>query len=959
MSGESPSPANEHEQQRLLTALRESEILRELAELLASSLDLKRTLRVLTQRTAEVCEIERCSVWLASDACRHVFQPAAYYISTQQIEPQQISAADQIWDSGAINFDDPDLYELLDEHVIAFLPDLRARPSVRHVAETFAVCSTLLVALKREGRIVGMLSLDDPGKTRTFSREQQQLARAIGQQAALAIDNARLYQEAQKARKRSERLIERAQAIKEVAVSVNSGADLQVVLEIAARRLVNGLGARSGAIALLQSGVLRVHSGHNLPASLSPAGPPADLADLPHFQEAVSDRKSLFVPSQQAAEAEKVWFSGLRFEQVLIVPLLVGASTALAPAQPTCNGFALMNFSSVGDAPGGGRLAFAQDIAAQCAIAVEKAQLLGDLHRAAALANERVHTLDAVFQAMTEGIAVLDLDGQVLVRNAAASHFLGVPVNTSQRLETFLQQHPVYSLHGQPVGIEEFPLTRALKGERIRGERFVTTSADGVERVLEVNVTPMLDEAGQQIGLASAFRDITEQTRAERRIRQALETMLHVAEAVSGITEIKDILYSVLQRTLLTLNCHRGLVQLYDADQQMFTPLMSIGFSTETEAQWLLDQSLWLTPEQQHDHDFPAQLRDGHATVIRRKQRLDAADAMNPVLVLAAPIVHHDRLMGLMMLDRSPTTRSGTLLESERREFSIWDMAVIEGIAQLTGLAIEQARLLQMATNARTSEAAMREANALKDDFLAITAHEFRSPLTVILAHTQMALRQLRRLSDQQPNSNLVDSLTSIEGQAHQLTNIVNTFLEVTLLNSGQLVVKAEVVDLADIASQVAASHGATSLLHEISCTIASADHPYLVRGDSSRLAQIIANLLQNALKYSPLGGPIAVTLRQYTSDASAHRRTIEVSVTDRGIGIPREDLPRLFERFYRAQNTVGSKTKGIGLGLYGVAGLLHLQGGAIRAESSGVLGEGSRFIFTLPALESDTNTVD
>jgi signal transduction histidine kinase len=128
------------------------------------------------------------------------------------------------------------------------------------------------------------------------------------------------------------------------------------------------------------------------------------------------------------------------------------------------------------------------------------------------------------------------------------------------------------------------------------------------------------------------------------------------------------------------------------------------------------------------------------------------------------------------------------------------------------------------------------------------------------------------------------------------------------------------------------------------------------VKGDNSRLAQILANLLQNAIKYSPLGGPITVTLRQYVDDI-LQKRIIEVCVADKGIGIPQEALPRIFERFYRAQNMQGSKTKGIGLGLYVVAELLHMQGGAIHAESSGILGEGSRFIFTLPALESDIKT--
>jgi signal transduction histidine kinase len=309
------------------------------------------------------------------------------------------------------------------------------------------------------------------------------------------------------------------------------------------------------------------------------------------------------------------------------------------------------------------------------------------------------------------------------------------------------------------------------------------------------------------------------------------------------------------------------------------------------------------------------------------------------------------------MLDRSPTCKLNVFLKRDQqnppREFTIWDMAVVEGVAQLAGLAMEQARWQQEAANARTSVAAMREANALKDEFLAITAHEFRTPLTVILAHSQIALRQLRRMGDEEPVQRLNDSLTTIEQQTHQLTNIVNTFLEVTQINRGQLVIKSEPVDLAEIAKQVVTNHSATSLEHSINCNIAPGEHPYLVMGDSSRLSQILGNLIQNAIKYSPLGGPISVSLSQYRSDEKGIR-TIEVCVMDKGIGIPKEAQSRLFERFYRAPNIHTSKTKGIGLGLYVVAELLRMHGGTIRAESSGVFGEGSRFIFTLPALEKE-----
>jgi signal transduction histidine kinase len=285
-------------------------------------------------------------------------------------------------------------------------------------------------------------------------------------------------------------------------------------------------------------------------------------------------------------------------------------------------------------------------------------------------------------------------------------------------------------------------------------------------------------------------------------------------------------------------------------------------------------------------------------------------------------------------------------------------MAVIEGIAQLAGLAVDQTRWQQEAIDARASEATMREANALKDEFLAITAHEFRSPLTVILAQSQMVARILRRYKEPTQESlkarvpQLMENLSIIEEQTRHLTNIVATFLEASRLNRGEIMLALEEVDLAAIARQVVTQHSSIASGHTISCTIEQCEQPYLVLGDSARLQQIIANLVDNAIKYSPLGGPITVWLRRRPKIED--REFIEVCVEDQGIGIPSDAQPRLFERFYRAPNITieGSKTRGVGLGLYIVAQLLQMHGGSIHVESSGVLGEGSRFIFTLPALE-------
>jgi len=118
-----------------------------------------------------------------------------------------------------------------------------------------------------------------------------------------------------------------------------------------------------------------------------------------------------------------------------------------------------------------------------------------------------------------------------------------------------------------------------------------------------------------------------------------------------------------------------------------------------------------------------------------------------------------------------------------------------------------------------------------------------------------------------------------------------------------------------------------------------------LVLADSDRITQVLLNLLDNARRHTPSSGTITVS-------AQKEMQMLKVSITDTGVGIDAKDLPHIFERFYRGPNIEENHTRGIGLGLYLVAQLVQMHGGSIQVESSGVYGEGSRFIFTLPALE-------
>jgi signal transduction histidine kinase len=300
------------------------------------------------------------------------------------------------------------------------------------------------------------------------------------------------------------------------------------------------------------------------------------------------------------------------------------------------------------------------------------------------------------------------------------------------------------------------------------------------------------------------------------------------------------------------------------------------------------------------------------------------------------------------MLDRSPVP-SPALSPQRPTSFTNWDLTIIAGIAQLAGIALEQVRWQQEASEARANEAVLREANTMKNEFLAITAHEFRNPLTVILARSQSARRALQRPNASQSLPTIEEHLNIITAQSKQLNNIVTTFLDAARINQGQLILKTEAIDLEQIARQVVEEQAVLAEHHNLRCITDDAQQPYLVMGDQARLHQILANLVENAIKYSPQGGPVTIILHR--CQARRDHELIEVSVEDRGMGIPPEVQSKLFERFYRVPQAIGSEARGVGLGLYIVAHLVKMHGSQIRVESSGIPGAGSRFVFALPAL--------
>ncbi len=221
----------------------------------------------------------------------------------------------------------------------------------------------------------------------------------------------------------------------------------------------------------------------------------------------------------------------------------------------------------------------------------------------------------------------------------------------------------------------------------------------------------------------------------------------------------------------------------------------------------------------------------------------------------------------------------------------------------------------------------------LKDEFLLMASHELKTPVTSIKLYSSLAARRLER-----PSPDVENILGTIDQQADALVSLVNDLLDASRLQFGQVRLSPERFDLREIVADVCAWGQDLHPAHPLKC--ASPERPLVVEADKGRLTQVLQNLISNAVKYSPAGSPVEVAVEEGPHD------TVTITVRDQGIGINPEDLPHIFERFYKPL-ALQAIVPGLGLGLYICKELVERHGGRIWAESEP--GKGSTFHVRLP----------
>ncbi len=557
--------------------------------------------------------------------------------------------------------------------------------------------------------------------------------------------------------------------------------------------------------------------------------------------------------------------------------------------------------------------------------------------------------LAAILTGVAEGIMVFDPSGRVLYANGAAARLCGF-TSPAEMLEAsqseIVRQFELADERGVPLPLDRLPAQQALAG-RDPAEMTVRfrVRATGAERWSLVNATPIKDESGRVTMAVSIFHDITERKRAEDAARflaavnLELTRSLEYEETLSRLAELSvptladwclvDVFEGDGQLLNLAIVCaDAGRRALADAlapglsdDLARLAGVRSAGGPVEPR---LLMQVL--------DSDLVATARDETHLALLRELELRS--------IMIVPLIGRGRSQGRIIFAAAESGRT----------YDASDLAIADDLIGRASLAADNARLYRAAqdqnatllglTGALYGALAQLElALETRDDFLASASHDLKNPIASIKALAQLMERRVTR-SEHIDVERLRSDLARIDTIATRAAGQIEELLDVARMKNGQLVLDQQPTDLVTLARESVAEYQQRTQQHLITL---EASVPELVgEWDGARLARVVGNLIDNALKYSPSGGAIRVLVNL----DEGHPVRAVLSVEDQGIGISEQDLERIFDRFQRGGNVVG-RIAGTGIGLASVRTIVEAHGGTIAVASPP--GEGATFTVRLP----------
>ncbi len=535
--------------------------------------------------------------------------------------------------------------------------------------------------------------------------------------------------------------------------------------------------------------------------------------------------------------------------------------------------------------------------------------------------------LSVILEETPDFVGLADQAGNLLFINAAGRKMVGLERISALYSMKILDCHPEWAR--RIIRQEGFPT--ATQNGFWSGETAALRS-DGLEIPVSQVIIAHRNSNGQVEYFSTILRDITDRKRAEMiqvRLRRqaALRAVVSGELAVRGVP-IRQILHRCSDAIISRLDAAFARVWLLDPEERKLETVASAWTPLEVEPQpgrgQANEQSIGFAATRLAETLRPYSTNDAlNDPWIENKDWLRT----ERITAFAAfPMMAADKFVGVLAVFARQSLEDDTLGELA----SIADM-LARGVERRK----EDEEIARSLASERDARLAAEEASRLKDDFLAVISHELRAPLTSILGWTRM----LRSGSLDEPS--VARALCTIERNVTTQVHLIGDLLDASRIATGKLQLEIRPVDLMSVIESVVDT--VRPMVEEKRLKLQLTLEPWVgpFNGDQERMKQIVWNLLNNSIKFTPSGGSIEVRLERLEDKAL-------IIVSDTGQGISPEFLPHMFDQFSQAEVSSTRNSGGLGLGLTIVKRLVELHGGAIYPYSRGD-GQGSDFMITLP----------
>jgi PAS domain S-box-containing protein len=542
--------------------------------------------------------------------------------------------------------------------------------------------------------------------------------------------------------------------------------------------------------------------------------------------------------------------------------------------------------------------------------------------------TRQVKRTEAMIAGMSDGVLLVDGEGRTVFINPAGQRLLG----KSDTGVPITQHAEVYRLrdeHGRTLDPQELPSAQALSTGRAVQDVTILIARENHETVaVSMSATPLHEEGGTS-GVVVTFRDITERRFFEEQMQLQAERAQILADAGAFFSSNIDptwVTQAIAERTAEVLGDWSAVI-LRNSDSKELT-VASI-YHRDMASLGLAWSYIYRQPLIVGEGIIGQVVSSGYPSLTTNVRSVN--DMTNPGMYHPSPV----KLASLLILPlRTRREMIGALIiaaNDPERAMTDDKLPLAELLAERAALAIENAKLYTEQVEARRK---LEDLSRLKDEFLSIASHELRTPVTSIKGYTQLA-KMLIRENDLSTSEEYLDiALDQIE----RMSRLILELLDVSRIETGRLEIRREPIAWAHFVRDVVHRHH--TAVSDRRFHVSVPDHDKSVVGDRDRLEQVLGNLLENAVKYSPDGSDVSVTVED-------RHDSFVTAVCDRGIGIPADEIGQVFERFHRGRQVSSSNYGGLGLGLYITKQIIERHGGAIWVDSKE--GQGTTFFFSLP----------